>query len=101
MRPGREVSGSASRHHRRAKAGTVDHQPGSAPNRAQTLAFTARSQLEGERQRPGEDHMAAAPTTLKELYTADMRDLCSANDQMQKVVQQSPGSPSTRRRCAR
>ena len=32
--------------------------------------------------------MAAAPSTLKELYTADMRDLCSANDQMQKVVQQ-------------
>ena len=32
--------------------------------------------------------MAAAPTTLKELYTADLRDLCSANDQMQKVVQQ-------------
>ena len=31
--------------------------------------------------------MAAAPSTLKELYTADMRDLCSANDQMQKVVQ--------------
>lgn len=32
--------------------------------------------------------MAAAPSTLKELYTADLRDLCSANDQMQKVVQQ-------------
>ena len=31
--------------------------------------------------------MAAAPSTLKELFTADMRDLCSANDQMQKVVQ--------------
>jgi len=31
--------------------------------------------------------MAAAPSTLKELYTADLRDLCSANDQMQKVVQ--------------
>ncbi len=31
--------------------------------------------------------MAAAPSTLKELYTADMRDLCSANDQMQKVMQ--------------
>ena len=32
--------------------------------------------------------MAAAPSTLKELYTADLRDLCSANDQMQTVVQQ-------------
>ncbi len=31
--------------------------------------------------------MAAAPSTLKELYTADMRDLCSTNDQMQKIVQ--------------
>ena len=31
--------------------------------------------------------MAAAPSNLKELYTADLRDLCSANDQMQKVVQ--------------
>lgn len=31
--------------------------------------------------------MAAAPSSLKELYTADMRDLCSANDQMQKIVQ--------------
>ena len=31
--------------------------------------------------------MAAAPSTLKELYTADLRDLCSANDQTQKVVQ--------------
>ncbi len=32
--------------------------------------------------------MAAAPSTLKELYTADLRDLWSANDQMQTVVQQ-------------
>ena len=32
-------------------------------------------------------HMATAPTNLKELYTADVRDLWSANDQMQKVVQ--------------
>ncbi len=31
--------------------------------------------------------MAAAPSNLKELYTADMRDLWSANDQMQKIVQ--------------
>ena len=31
--------------------------------------------------------MTTAPSSLKELYTADMRDLCSANDQMQKVVQ--------------
>ncbi len=31
--------------------------------------------------------MAAAPSNLKELYTADIRDLCSANDQMQKIVQ--------------
>ncbi len=29
----------------------------------------------------------AAPSNLKELYTADMRDLWSANDQMQKIVQ--------------
>ena len=32
--------------------------------------------------------MAATPSNLKELYTADMRDLWSANDQMQKVVQE-------------
>lgn len=31
--------------------------------------------------------MATAPSTLKELYTADLRDLWSANDQMQKIVQ--------------
>ncbi len=31
--------------------------------------------------------MAAAPSTLKELYTADMRDLWSSNDQMQKIMQ--------------
>ncbi len=31
--------------------------------------------------------MATAPKNLKELYTADMRDLWSANDQMQKIVQ--------------
>jgi ferritin-like metal-binding protein YciE len=31
--------------------------------------------------------MAQAPRTLKELYTADMRDLWSANDQMQKLMQ--------------
>lgn len=31
--------------------------------------------------------MATAPKDLKELYTADMRDLWSANDQMQKVIQ--------------
>ena len=31
--------------------------------------------------------MAAAPSNLKDLYTADMRDLWSANDQMQKIVQ--------------
>jgi ferritin-like metal-binding protein YciE len=31
--------------------------------------------------------MATAPTTLKELYIADLRDLWSANDQMQRVVQ--------------
>jgi len=31
--------------------------------------------------------MPAAPKTLKELYTADLRDLWSANDQMQRVVQ--------------
>ena len=31
--------------------------------------------------------MAEAPKTLKDLYTADLRDLCSANDQMQKIVQ--------------
>ncbi len=30
--------------------------------------------------------MAAAPSNLKELYTADMRDLWSANDQMQGIV---------------
>ena len=32
--------------------------------------------------------MAATPTNLKELYTADLRDLWSANDQMQKIVQE-------------
>ena len=31
--------------------------------------------------------MATAPKDLKELYTADLRDLWSANDQMQKIVQ--------------
>lgn len=31
--------------------------------------------------------MTAAPSNLKELYTADMRDLWSANDQMQSIVQ--------------
>jgi ferritin-like metal-binding protein YciE len=31
--------------------------------------------------------LAEAPRDLKELYTADMRDLWSANDQMQKIVQ--------------
>ncbi len=31
--------------------------------------------------------MAAAPRTLKELYTADMRDLWSSNDQMRAIVQ--------------
>ena len=31
--------------------------------------------------------MATAPRTLKELYTADMRDLWSANDQMRGIVQ--------------
>src|SRR3954466_272639 len=31
--------------------------------------------------------MAAAPSNLKELYTADMRDLWSANDQMQRLMQ--------------
>ena len=31
--------------------------------------------------------MAQAPRTLKELYTADMRDLWSANDQMQRLMQ--------------
>jgi ferritin-like metal-binding protein YciE len=31
--------------------------------------------------------LAAAPRTLKELYTADMRDLWSSNDQMRAVVQ--------------
>ncbi len=31
--------------------------------------------------------MAATPSNLKELYTADVRDLWSANDQMQKIVQ--------------
>jgi ferritin-like metal-binding protein YciE len=31
--------------------------------------------------------MPAAPKTLKELYTADLRDLWSANDQMQRIVQ--------------
>lgn len=29
----------------------------------------------------------AAPSSLKELYTADMRDLWSANDQMRKIMQ--------------
>jgi ferritin-like metal-binding protein YciE len=32
--------------------------------------------------------MPAAPKNLKELYTADMRDLWSANDQMQRMVQE-------------
>ena len=32
--------------------------------------------------------MAATPGNLKELYTADMRDLSSANEQMQKIVQE-------------
>jgi ferritin-like metal-binding protein YciE len=32
--------------------------------------------------------MPDAPQTLKDLYTADLRDLWSANDQMQQVVQQ-------------
>ncbi len=31
--------------------------------------------------------MAATPSNLKELYTADVRDLWSANDQMQKIIQ--------------
>ena len=31
--------------------------------------------------------MATAPSTLKELYTADMRDLWSSNDQMRAIVQ--------------
>jgi ferritin-like metal-binding protein YciE len=31
--------------------------------------------------------MPAAPKNLKELYTADLRDLWSANDQMQRIVQ--------------
>ncbi len=31
--------------------------------------------------------MPAAPTNLKEIYTADLRDLWSANDQMQKILQ--------------
>ncbi len=31
--------------------------------------------------------MATAPRTLKELYTADMRDLWSSNDQMRAIVQ--------------
>ena len=31
--------------------------------------------------------MAVAPSNLKELYIADLRDLWSANDQMQKIVQ--------------
>jgi ferritin-like metal-binding protein YciE len=31
--------------------------------------------------------MANAPTNLRELYIADLRDLWSANDQMQQVVQ--------------
>ncbi len=34
-----------------------------------------------------EDEVAATPSNLKELYTADLRDLWSANDQMQKIVQ--------------
>ncbi len=35
--------------------------------------------------------MAATPSNLKELYTADMRDLWSANDQMQKLMQEFSG----------
>lgn len=35
--------------------------------------------------------MAATPSNLKELYTADVRDLWSANDQMQKVIQAFSG----------
>ncbi len=31
--------------------------------------------------------MAATPSNLKEIYTADLRDLWSANDQMQKMIQ--------------
>jgi ferritin-like metal-binding protein YciE len=31
--------------------------------------------------------MATAPSNLKELYIADLRDLWSANDQMQEIVQ--------------
>jgi len=31
--------------------------------------------------------MTAAPRTLNDLYTADMRDLWSANDQMQRLMQ--------------
>ena len=31
--------------------------------------------------------MAATPSNLKELYTADLRDLWSANDQMRTVLQ--------------
>ena len=31
--------------------------------------------------------MAKAPSDLKELYTADLRDLWSANHQMQQIVQ--------------
>ena len=31
--------------------------------------------------------MAATPSNLKELYTADLRDLWSANEQVQKILQ--------------
>ena len=31
--------------------------------------------------------MATAPSNLKELYVADVRDLWSANDQMQRIMQ--------------
>ena len=41
----------------------------------------------------------AAPNNLKELYTADMRDLWSANDQMKKIVQAFSDKVSRASRC--
>lgn len=55
-------------------------------NGAHTRAFTARSRLR-RATIPEEWKLATAPRTLKELYTADMRDLWSSNDQMREIVQ--------------
>ena len=73
----RESPGWAPAHSRRRSQKTGVH----------AEAFTLCSRRRSE-EREGSRTMAAAPGNLKELYTADMRDLWSANDQMQKIVQE-------------